>query len=192
MINYLIGNLISKKPPLIVLDVNGIGYEVEVPMTTFYDLPEIGTKFKIITHLLVREDAHILYGFSSEEEKKIFRSLLKVSGIGARISLAILSGISIDGFKNCVIDKNIAPLTKIPGVGTKTAERLLVEMADKISEDSLTTSVGQSSSSELEAQSALLALGYKNSEVVKMLKPLDKSLTTEDLIRQALKNRYGW
>jgi len=191
MINYLIGNLISKKPPLIVLDVNGIGYEVEVPMTTFYDLPEIGTKFKIITHLLVREDAHILYGFSSEEEKKIFRSLLKVSGIGARISLAILSGISIDGFKNCVIDKNIAPLTKIPGVGTKTAERLLVEMADKISEDSLTTSVGQSSSSELEAQSALLALGYKNSEVVKMLKPLDKSLTTEDLIRQALKNRYG-
>ena len=191
MINYLIGNLISKKPPLIVLDVYGIGYEVEVPMTTFYDLPEIGTKFKIITHLLVREDAHILYGFSSEEEKKIFRSLLKVSGIGARISLAILSGISIDGFKNCVIDKNIAPLTKIPGVGTKTAERLLVEMADKISEDSLTTSVGQSSSSELEAQSALLALGYKNSEVVKMLKPLDKSLTTEDLIRQALKNRYG-
>lgn len=191
MINYLIGNLISKKPPLIVLDVNGIGYEVEVPMTTFYDLPEIGTKFKIITHLLVREDAHILYGFSSEEEKKIFRSLLKVSGIGARISLAILSGISIDGFKNCVIEKNIAPLTKIPGVGTKTAERLLVEMADKISDDSLTTNVGQSSSCELEAQSALLALGYKNSEVVKMLKPLDKSLSTEDLIRQALKNRYG-
>jgi Holliday junction DNA helicase RuvA len=168
--------------------VNGIGYEIEVPMTTFYDLPEIGSELKIITHFLVREDAHILYGFSSEEEKRIFRSLLRVSGIGARIALAILSGISIDGFKNCVIEKNIAALTKIPGVGTKTAERLLVEMADKISEGSLTNNLGKSSSSESEAQSALLALGYKNSEVVKMLKPLDKSLTTEELIRQALKN----
>ena len=191
MINYLFGELVSKKPPLIVLNVNGVGYEIEVSMATFYNLPDVGSNYKIITHLLIRDDAHILYGFSTEEEKKLFRNLIKTSGVGSRIALAILSGISIEGFKSCVVEKNVAALTKIPGIGNKTAERLLVDMADKISDISLTTIIEGSGNNEVEAQSALEALGYRSPEIIKMLKSLDKSLSTEELIRQALKNQYG-
>ena len=191
MINYLFGELVSKKPPLIVLNVNGVGYEIEVSMATFYNLPDVGSNYKIITHLLIRDDAHILYGFSTEEEKKLFRNLIKTSGVGSRIALAILSGISIEGFKSCVVEKNVTALTKIPGIGNKTAERLLVDMADKISDISLTTIIEGSGNNEVEAQSALEALGYRSPEIIKMLKSLDKSLTTEELIRQALKNQYG-
>ncbi|OUU80576.1 MAG: Holliday junction branch migration protein RuvA [Gammaproteobacteria bacterium TMED78] len=191
MINYLFGELVSKKPPLIVLNVNGVGYEIEVSMATFYNLPDVGSNYKIITHLLIRDDAHILYGFSTEEEKKLFRNLIKTSGVGSRIALAILSGISIEGFKSCVVEKNVTALTKIPGIGNKTAERLLVDMADKISDISLTTIIEGSGNNEVEAQSALEALGYRSPEIIKMLKSLDKSLSTEELIRQALKNQYG-
>lgn len=188
MIGYLQGVLAAKRPPWLTLEVAGVGYELEAPMSTFYQLPKIGANLKLVTHLLVRDDAHILYGFSSEAERVLFRSLLKVSGVGARIALAILSGMSVEGFYHCVREKNLVSLTRVPGIGRKTAERLLVEMADRLPEGSdAVLPAARDGSAESEAQGALVALGYKPAEVAKMLRDLDKSLTAEDLIRQALK-----
>ncbi|MBN1236925.1 MAG: Holliday junction branch migration protein RuvA [Gammaproteobacteria bacterium] len=195
MIGFLRGTLVGKRPPSLILEVGGVGYEVDAPMSTFYRLPEIGQPLTLVTHLLIREDAHVLYGFSSEVERALFRNLLKVSGVGARIALGVLSGMSVDGFYQCIRDRNVASLTKIPGVGRKTAERLVLEMADRLPEGSGTpaASAGAAAASpESEAQEALLALGYKPAEVTRMLDKLDKSkLATEELIREALRRVHA-
>lgn len=190
MIGFLKGTLAAKRPPWLILDVAGVGYELEAPMSTFYQLPEIGATLKLVTHLVVREDAHVLYGFSTEPERALFRSLLKVSGIGARIALGILSGMSVRGFYRCVADRDLASLTRVPGVGKKTAERLLVEMADKLPYGGVGAVVIDTAgtNAEVEAHGALLALGYKPAEVTRMLKSLDVArLSTEELIREALR-----
>lgn len=194
MIGYLKGTLMHKRPPWLTLDVGGVGYELEAPMSTFYALPDVGSGLTLVTHLLVREDAHVLYAFSSESERELFRNLLKVSGIGARIALAILSGMTVSGFYECIRGKDLVSLTKVPGIGRKTAERLLVEMADRLPEGGaeLVAAAGVATgSAEGEAQGALLALGYKPTEVMRMLKSLDKEgLGTEELIREALRRAH--
>ena len=189
MIGYLKGTLVAKQPPVVVIDVGGVGYELEAPMSTFYLLPDPGAALQLLTHLVVREDAHVLYGFASEGERALFRNLLKVSGVGARIALGVLSGISVDAFRDCVVSKDVAALVRVPGIGRKTAERLLVEMADRLPDDALARSNGSASSSaESEAHGALLALGYRPAEAARMLKNLDASaLSAEAMIREALK-----
>jgi len=193
VIGYLKGTLVKKRPPWLTLDVGGIGYELEAPMSTFYELPDIGSGLTLVTHLMVREDAHILYAFSSEPERALFRNLLKVSGVGARIALAVLSGMTVAGFNQCVREKDLVSLTKVPGIGRKTGERLLVEMADRLPEagaESL-AATGEPGSAEGEAQGALIALGYKPAEVLKMLKSLDSDrMSTEELIREALRSAH--
>jgi len=190
MIGFLRGTLVVKQPPKLTLDVSGVGYEIEAPMSTFYDLPDCGESLQLVTHLVIRDDAHVLYGFGSEAERALFRSLLKVSGVGARIGLGILSGISVEGFRHCVLERDLVALTRLPGIGRKTAERLLVEMADRLPEvDSSTGAAGNgAANAEGEAHGALVALGYKPAEALRMLKGLDATtLRTEDLIREALK-----
>jgi Holliday junction DNA helicase RuvA len=192
VIGYLKGTLAAKRPPWLTLDVGGVGYEIEAPMSTFYQLPEIGARLTLVTHLHVREDAHVLYGFWSEAERTLFRSLLKVTGIGARIALGILSGMSTAGFYRCVREKDLVSLTRVPGVGRKTAERLLVEMADRLPEAIEETRVSvNGQGTEAEAQGALLALGYKPGEIARLLKNLDPAkFTTEELIREALRQAH--
>ena len=190
MIGFLRGTLITKRPPSLTLDVAGVGYELEAPMSTFYRLPDTGQTLSLVTHLVVREDAHVLFGFFTEAERALFRSLLKVSNVGPRIALGVLSGMSVDGFYQCVRDKDVVSLTKIPGIGRKTAERLLLEMADRLPESlgTDTAALPARSQAEGEAHGALLALGYKPGEVLRMLKDLDGvRLSTEEMIREALK-----
>jgi Holliday junction DNA helicase RuvA len=190
MIGFLRGTLIVKRPPLLTLDVGGVGYELEAPMSTFYRLPDVGSPLSLVTHLVVREDAHSLYGFFTEAERALFRNLLKVSNVGPRIALGVLSGMSVEGFYQCVRDKDLVSLTKVPGVGRKTGERLLLEMADRLPEaqGGDAAALPARSAAEGEAHGALLALGYKPGEVVRMLKDLDTvRLSTEDMIREALK-----
>lgn len=191
MIGFLKGTLAAKHPPQLLIEVGGVGYEVEAPMSTFYQLPETGQPVHILTHLLVREDAHVLYGFASEAERQLFRSLIRISGVGARIALAILSGISAEAFVRCVQSEDAASLTKIPGVGRKTAERLIVEMRDRLKQagSSLAQAMpaGATGSPSDEAFGALVALGYRPPEAQRLLKLVeDKASTTEDLIRAAL------
>jgi len=192
VIGFVRGKLVVKAPPWLTVDVGGVGYDIEAPMSTFYTLPAVGSEVRLLTHLVVREDAHILYGFGTQEERTLFRNLLKVSGIGPKIALAILSGVSIEGFTSCVKLQDAAALTRIPGVGRKTADRLLVEMRDRIDALSGTGAMGalpngNENRTEGEAWSALVALGYKPAEVTQMLKPFAGSGgSTEDLIRRAL------
>lgn len=193
MIGFIEGLLIRKQPPHLLLNVGGIGYEIEAPMTVFYELPEIGTKVMLHTHLQVREDAHKLYGFDTLRQRDLFRTLLKVTGIGPRVALAILSGLRAEDFERCISDGDIAQLTRVPGVGRKTAERLLVEMRDRIAAQPGTGGGGgaglAATSAEGEAYGALVALGYKPAEVSRMLKQVNTpGLSTEELIRQILKN----
>ncbi|MDH3236477.1 MAG: Holliday junction branch migration protein RuvA, partial [Alphaproteobacteria bacterium] len=167
------------------------GYELQAPMSTFYILPDLGKAVTLVTHLVVREDAHVLYGFASDAERALFRSLLKVTGIGARSALSILSGITVDAFRQCVINKDLITLTKIPGIGRKTAERLLVEMADRLPQETAGTAAGSSEEANA-AYGALIALGYKPTEVTRMLKSVDAaSLGTEDIIREVLRQVHG-
>jgi Holliday junction DNA helicase RuvA len=191
MIGFVRGKLVIKAPPHLTVDVGGVGYDIEAPMSTFYTLPAVGSDVRLLTHLVVREDAHILYGFGTQEERALFRNLLKVSQIGPKIALAILSGVSVEGFSNLVKLQDPAALTRIPGVGRKTAERVLMEMKDrldKLQEASVSGAMPMTTSStEGEAWTALVALGYKPAEVTAMLKPLaGQGGTTEDLIRRAL------
>ncbi len=192
MIGYLKGRLTHKSPPQLVVEVNGVGYEIQAPMSTFYALPAIGEDLHLFTHLAVREDAHILYGFATDTERVLFRSLLRISGVGGRMALAILSGISVEGFVRCVRDDDTAALVKVPGVGKKTAERLIIEMRDRIAEGHLVaTTTGAATagnaSAEGAAYSALVALGYRGTEVTRMLKSIETSdMSAEDIIRRAL------
>ena len=190
MIGSLRGTLTSKRPPWLVLDVAGVGYELEAPMSTFYRLPDTGQELMLMTHLVVREDSHSLYGFFTEAERALFRNLLKISGVGPRIALGVLSGMSVEGFYQCIRDNNIASLVKIPGVGKKTAELLVLKMKDRLPEsiEPERVALPARSQAEGEATGALIALGYKPAEVVKMLKDLDGvKLTTEEMIREALR-----
>lgn len=185
MIGFLRGKLVLKEPPRLMLDVGGVGYELESPMSTFYRLPATGESVTLVTHLVIRDDAHVLYGFYSEDERRLFRGLLKVSGVGARIALGVLSGMSVQDFARCVAEKDLASLTRLPGVGRKTAERLLLEMPDRVPSQPSFSAPADGGTQV--AHGALLALGYKPAEVARMLEGLDVTQGTEELIRQALK-----
>jgi len=194
VIGWLRGRLAAKLPPALVIDVNGVGYECEAPMSTFYTLPATGADVTLRTHLVVREDAHILYAFGSEDERRLFRNLIKVSGVGPKIALGILSGISVDGFVLCIEAQDADPLVRVPGVGRKTAERLLIEMRDRVKDLGTAASLPAPATTragiaQQEAFSALVALGYKPVEVTRLLKAVaDDSATTEELIRRALQS----
>ena len=193
MIGSLIGLIKDKKPSLVLLEVNGVGYEVHIPLSTSFQLPNNGESTFILTHLLIRDDQHTLYGFATEEERKLFRTLIKISGVGAKMALTILSGINVNGFVQSVINEDVDTLVHLPGIGKKTAERFIVEMKDKIQDvtDSpeLTGSAASDNNMLLEARNALVNLGYKSSEARKILDKIDTTgLEVEELLRQALKS----
>lgn len=200
MIGRLRGLIIEKQPPKVLIEVGGVGYEVFMPMTCFYELPDNGKEVIVLTHFAVREDAQILYGFNHEQERELFRELIKVNGVGPKLALAILSGMSAQQFISAVEQGEIKTLVKLPGVGTKTAERLIVEMKDRLKrfgEDLSTTSSIISSSDlkkssnqiESEAVSALIALGYKPQEASRIIsKVIKPEMDSETLIREALKS----
>jgi Holliday junction DNA helicase RuvA len=197
MIGRLRGEIVYKHPPQLMLDVRGVGYELEAPMSTFYDLPAIGETVTLLTHLVVREDAHVLYGFLREADRALFRSLIKVTGVGARMALAILSGMDARRFALCVEQQDIAALIRVPGIGRKTAERLVMEMRDRVDGLGLPLPVaagvgvpaaagGDAALSD--AVSALVALGYKPVEANRMARAVDDGAkTSEEIIRAALK-----
>lgn len=197
MIGRLRGEIISKHPPQVLLDVHGVGYELEAPMSTFYDLPAVGETVTLVTHLVVREDAQVLYGFLREADRTLFRSLLKVTGVGARMALAILSGMDARRFALCVQQEDVAALVRLPGIGRKTAERLVIEMRDRI--DGLDVGLPPSTvagmagaagddSALSDAVSALVALGYKPVEANRMARAVDDGAKpSEEIIRAALK-----
>lgn len=195
MIGRIHGTLLAKHPPQLLIDVHGLGYEVDVPMSTFYQLPEVGSSLVLHTHFIVREDGHFLYGFATEDERSAFRLLLKVSGIGARMALAVLSGLSVSELAAAIASQESARLTRVPGIGKKTAERLLLELRDKFAH-SLPTSTAAapapgSSSTPTDQRSdishALLALGYKEREISLALKEVPEGSSVSDGIRLALR-----
>jgi Holliday junction DNA helicase RuvA len=186
MISRLTGILLEKNPPQVVVDVQGVGYELDVPMSTFYSLPGNGEKISLLTYLAVREDGHFLYGFASEAERQAFRLLLKISGIGARLALSVLSGLSVSDLAQVVARQEIGRLTRVPGIGTKTAERLLLELKGKLAETQ-PASVAAADGVHDDILNALLALGYNDREAGAAMKQLPLDTTTSDGIRQALK-----
>lgn len=192
MIGFLRGMVVGKTPPQLIVDVGGVGYELESPMSTFYTLPAVGETVQLLTHMVVREDAHVLYGFATEEERRLFRNLLRITGVGPKIALAILSGVTVEGFAASVQSQDAAALTRIPGVGRKTAERLIVEMRDRLG--ALAPPPGMrpgasaaANNAENEAFSALVSLGYSASEATRLIKAAGPGEhTVEELIRRAL------
>jgi Holliday junction DNA helicase RuvA len=201
MIGRLKGILLHKEPPALLVDVGGVGYELEAPMTTFYDLPAVGETVVLLTHLVVREDAHLLYGFARESQRRLFRDLLKVNGVGPRIALAVLSGMSDQEFVRCVAENNLARLTQVPGIGRKTAERMVMELRDRLRFEPHGLEAEQAFASNTplpsadpaaEAVSALIALGYKPNEASRAVRGVGgKDLGVEEIIRQALKGMAG-
>ena len=208
MIGSLAGVLAHKAPPSLLLEFGGVGYELEAPMSTFYDLPALGERVRLLTHLVVREDAQLLFGFATEPERRLFRSLLKIAGVGPRTALAILSGVSSAAFTQAVHEQDSAALMRIPGVGRKTAERLIVEMRDRLQEQDTALALSRASpvgaaaapaNAHAEAYGALVALGYKPAEATRLLKNAtagtagagsadSSALSTEELIRRALQS----
>jgi len=199
MIGRIRGILLEKQAPELLVDVNGVGYEIQAPMTTIYKLPALGEAVELSTHLIVREDAHLLYGFASSQERALFRALIKVNGVGPKLALTILSGMDVEDFVRCVRDNDAAGLVRLPGVGKKTAERLLVEMRDRLRDwhvDGLAVAEGaaqlpaRANDHLLDAESALIALGYKPQEAARMIAAVNKEsvATSEELIRLALKS----
>ena len=188
MIGRLAGVLLEKNPPQILIDANGVGYEVEVPMSTFYVLPATGERVTVFTHLVVREDAQLLYGFASESERRAFRELLRVSGVGARIALAVLSGLSVAELVEAVVLQQAGRLVKVPGIGKKTAERLLLELKDRLA-DRLGPggAVARVQPATSDVMHALLALGYSDKEASHAVKNLAEGLSVSEGIRQALR-----
>ena len=190
MIGFLHGRIAAKTAPAVTVDVGGVGYELEAPMSTFLNLPAVGESVHLITHLVVREDAHILYGFATEAERRLFRNLLKVSGVGPKMALGVLSGMSVEGFSRCVLGEDATTLTRIPGIGRKTAERLIIEMRDRVNtQPALPGMAGKPVASDphSEAFDALVALQYKPAEATRLLKGIDAGThSTEELIRLAL------
>ena len=189
MIGRISGILLEKNPPQVVVDVAGVGYEIDVPMSTFYNLPKLQERVVLFTHLVVREDAHLLYGFATESERATFRQLLKVSGVGPKVALAVLSGMSVNDLAEAVMAQESGRLTKVPGIGKKTAERLLLELKDRLKVD-VRISVGGEApaiSSASDILNALISLGYNNKEALYAIKQLPKEVSVSDGIRQALK-----
>ena len=186
MIGKITGKLIERHTPQIIVDVHGVGYEIDVPMSTFYQLPATGNDVTLYTHLAVREDAHLLYGFASEQERHVFRQLLKISGVGARTALSVLSGMSVSDLYEAVSAQDGARLMKVPGIGKKTAERLLLELKDKLDVTVVTTTAAGSGNSG-DILNALLALGYNDKEAAWAVKQLPGSTAVAEGIRQALK-----
>lgn len=186
MIACLNGLLLEKTPPFIVLDCSGVGYEVEVPMSTFYQLPEVGDKLILLTHMVVREDAQLLYGFATKQEKDTFRQLLKINGVGAKSALAILSGMSVDDLTEAVANQDVALMTRVPGIGKKTAERLLLELKGKFDISNVVSTSGEPKSSKQDVLNALLALGYGEREASASVKALDKDIGVSEGIKEAL------
>jgi Holliday junction DNA helicase RuvA len=194
MIGRISGLLIEKKPPQLIVDCNGVGYELEAPMTTIWALPEINQRVSLYTHLAIRDDAHLLYGFSSEAERALFRSLLKVNGVGTKMALVILSGMDADAFAACVHTGDTARLTALPGVGKKTAERLIVEMRDRVvlggDDTRLTQASGaRATDAASDAISGLIALGYKPQDASRYVHTLETDdLKSDEIIREVLKS----
>jgi len=186
VIGRIAGKLVSKHPPQIVVDVHGVGYELDVPMSTLYQLPATGTDVALLTHLLVREDAHHLYGFATESERSVFRQLLKISGVGARTALAVLSGMSVADLRDTVSRQDGGRLTKVPGIGKKTAERLLLELKDKL-DIAVIAVKAETDGGAGDIVNALLALGYSDKEAQFAVKNLESGLSITEGIRQALK-----
>jgi Holliday junction DNA helicase RuvA len=188
MIGRLKGTLLEKNPPQILVDVGGVAYEVDVPMSTFYNLPQSGAAVTLHTHLVVREDAHLLYGFGTEAERHAFRQLLKISGVGARTALSVLSGLSVVDLQHAVASQDTGRLVKIPGVGKKTAERLLLELRDKLDvRGAAGTAAAPADSAASDVLHALLALGYSDKEASWAVKQTDPALPVGEAIRQSLK-----
>ena len=199
MIGYLRGHVAAKTPPHLVVDVNGVGYEVEAPLSTCLDLPEVGAEIHLVTHLIVREDQHTLYGFANEAERQLFRDLLKVNRVGAKLALGILSGTSLQSFIRSVQEEDAGALAKLPGIGRKTAERLIIDMRDRIDEQAKVLSItplgerkelsGSAAAPRREAFTALTSLGYKPAEAQRMLDNVDSTLaSTEEILRSVLQS----
>lgn len=196
MIGRLQGTILEKQPPSILIDVQGVGYELEASMSTFYQLPDCGENITLHTHLVVREDAQLLYGFYSLSERQMFRNLIKISGVGPKLALTILSGMSAEGFSRCIMDGDSKALTRLPGVGKKTAERLVIELKDRLEKDDsikLPGSTGATANIERQANpvndavSALISLGYKAQQASQMIRDIDvEAKSTEEIIRAAL------
>ena len=190
MISRLAGQLLAKTPPSLLVDVQGLGYEVEVPMSTFYSLPEVGQPVVLLTHLVVREDAHLLYGFATPAERQAFRELIRISGVGPRIGLAVLSGLSVDQLVQAVTLQEVTLLTRVPGIGKKTAERLVLELKGRLGQ--ALPGVGQASGPQSDQQTevlqALLALGYSEKEALAAAKASAAAPSVSDAIRGALKS----
>ena len=197
MIGRLCGKIIQKQPPQLLIDVQGVGYEVDASMSTFYQLPDLGLEVTLHTHMVVREDAQLLYGFATESERSLFRNLIKINGVGPKLALTILSGMSADEFIACILEGDAAALVRMPGIGKKTAERLIIELRDRLKDNipqgSATPSLamssnGSSNSPVSEAVSALVALGYKSQEASRMVRSINvEGLDTQDIIRLSLK-----
>ncbi len=200
MIGRLQGIVLEKQAPELLLDVNGVGYEIQAPISTFAVLGKTGSVAVLYTHLAIREDAHQLYGFSDKEQRTLFRTLIKVSGVGPKLALAILSGMDVNAFAGCVHSEDVAALTKLPGVGKKTAERLIVEMKDRLKEWQAPAPLWAAADNAerasqdamlAEAEGALIALGYKPQDAAKMLNKIGGAETAEEMIRLALRNTLG-
>jgi Holliday junction DNA helicase RuvA len=194
MIGFIKGQLVYKSASLICIEVNGIGYELEIPTSTFYDLPPEGSEVTLVTHLQIREDSHTLYGFLSDSERQLFRTLTKISGVGAKIALGVLSGINIKNFYVCVQNRDVATLITLPGVGKKTAERLIVEMQDKtiVNLDNSGHAANGQSQTLNEAYNALVSLGYKPHEAKNVLDKINlDGKSVEELLKESLRNIHN-
>jgi holliday junction DNA helicase ruvA len=188
MIGRLHGKLLEKNPPQILIDVSGVGYEVDVPMSTFCNLPEVGGELMLYTHFVVREDAQLLYGFATLAERAVFRALIKISGVGPKIALALLSGITVDQLKDAVDRGETGLLTKVPGIGKKTAERLVLELKGKLAGTGAATAAVPTSGARADVAAALIALGYSEREAAAATKKLPEDCTVNDGLRLALKS----
>jgi len=197
MIAWLRGELLEKQPPTLLLNVNGVGYELEAPMSTFYELPAVNETVTLFVHMVVREDAQLLFAFSSKQQRELFRSLIKVNGVGPKVALAVLSTLSVQELLQCMADEDVTQLCKVPGIGKKTAQRLVVEMKDRLEKEfgdiALENSISDSGSTNdrNDAIAALVSLGYKNADARRVIKALPADLSSEELIRQALRSLSG-
>jgi len=197
MIAWLTGELLEKQAPSILLNVNGVGYELEAPMTTFYELPAVNESVSLFVHMVVREDAQLLFGFASRQQRELFRSLIKVNGVGPKVALAVLSTLSAQELLSCMANEDLKQLTKVPGIGMKTAQRLVVEMKDRLEKEFgdvalqvRAQGVGDANDRG-DAVAALVSLGYKNNDASRVVKSLPDDLSSEELIRQALRALSG-
>lgn len=197
MIAWLKGELLEKQAPTILLDVNGVGYELEAPMTTFYELPAVNETAALYVHMVVREDAQLLFGFSNRQQRELFRSLIKVNGVGPKVALAVLSTLSAQELLQCMANEDFKQLTKVPGIGMKTAQRLVVEMKDRLEKEfgdvalEARAQAGDAANGRDDAIQALVSLGYRNADASRVVKSLGNDLSSEELIRQALRTLSG-